>query len=95
MITTLETESGGESEGILRIEMSLPISLDELLDLRGWLDNNGWHVEVDQIDDWLNSQYLTCDTCGRTGSPDDGIGLGGPCQEPCDGVVVAVPMETS
>lgn len=30
---------------------------------------------------------LTCDTCGRVGSTDDGIEAGGPCQEPCDGTV--------
>lgn len=35
---------------------------------------------------------LTCDTCGRIGSKDDGIEPGGPCQEPCDGVVRAIPQ---
>lgn len=30
---------------------------------------------------------LTCDACGRVGNEDDGIEPGGPCQEPCDGIV--------
>jgi hypothetical protein len=32
-------------------------------------------------------EELTCDTCGRVGSRDDAIEPGGPCQEPCDGIV--------
>ena len=37
---------------------------------------------------------LTCDTCGRIGNEDDGIEPGGPCQEPCDGIVrIVFPIE--
>ena len=36
---------------------------------------------------------MTCDTCGRYGNADDGIEVGGPCQEPCDGIVRAVNEE--
>ena len=37
---------------------------------------------------------LTCDTCGRIGNEDDGIEPGGPCQEPCDGIVrIVLPIE--
>lgn len=32
---------------------------------------------------------MTCHTCGRIGNEDDGIEIGGPCQEPCPGTVVA------
>ena len=36
------------------------------------------------------SYYLTCDTCGRRGNEEDGIEAGGPCQEPCEGIVRAI-----
>lgn len=39
----------------------------------------------------MSDQQLTCDTCGRIGNRDDGIEPGGPCQEPCDGIVRAIP----
>jgi hypothetical protein len=32
---------------------------------------------------------LYCKTCGRSGNRDDGIEEGGPCQEPCDGIIRA------
>ena len=47
------TERGGESDGILRIELSLPVSVDELKSLRDWLDSQGFSPDVDQIDDYL------------------------------------------
>lgn len=34
------------------------------------------------------SYPLTCDTCGTSGTVDDGIEIGGPCQyEECDGTI--------
>ena len=45
-------------------------------------------------DAWFDDDVrMTCDTCGRYGNADDGIEVGGPCQEPCDGIVRAVNEE--
>lgn len=45
-------------------------------------------LRFSQSQDWDDpNERLTCDTCGRVGSRDDGIEPGGPCQEPCDGTV--------
>lgn len=56
MITLIEPESGGESQGILRVEISLPISPDELRSLRDWFDHTGWSIEVDQIDAYFKGE---------------------------------------
>lgn len=53
MITMIEPEPGGESHGILRVEISLPITPGELRSLRDWFALNGWSVEADQIDDYF------------------------------------------
>lgn len=53
MITKIEPERGGESEGILRIVLDMPFSPMDLQLLRIWLDENGWSIEVDQIDAFL------------------------------------------
>lgn len=53
MITLIEPERGGESEGILRVEVSLPISPEELESLCDWFDQGGWSVEVDQINNYF------------------------------------------
>lgn len=56
MITNIEPEPGGEAQGILRVEFSLPLSIDELRSLRDWFDANGWPIEVDQIDEHLQGE---------------------------------------
>jgi hypothetical protein len=56
MITTIEPERGGESEGIVRLVLDLPCSPTDLRLLRGWLDDNGWSIEADQIDSYLAGQ---------------------------------------
>ena len=53
MITCIEPERGGESEGIVRLVLDIPASPTDLLLLREWLDHNGWSIEVDQIDAYL------------------------------------------
>lgn len=53
MITLIEPERGGESEGILRVELSMPMHPDELRSLRDWLDASGWVIEVEQIDSYF------------------------------------------
>lgn len=91
MITTIGPEHGGESEGILRVDLSLPIAPHELRSLQEWFTANGWSLEADAIDDYFNSQYMQCSHCGRIGSDDDGIELGGECQdEECPGTILAV-----
>lgn len=35
------------------------------------------------------SYPLECETCGRSGTVDDAIEIGGPCQEPCTGTLKA------
>lgn len=50
MMTKIAPEPGGESQGILRVELSMPLSVDEVLSLREWLEDNGWPIECDQID---------------------------------------------
>jgi hypothetical protein len=56
MITTIEPERGGESEGIVRLVLDMPFSPMDLRLLRIWLDENGWSIEVDQIDAYLNGE---------------------------------------
>lgn len=56
MITMIQPERGGESLGILRVEITLPISPDELESLRDWFDQGGWSIEVGQIDDFLDDR---------------------------------------
>lgn len=92
MITSIGPEHGGEQEGILRVEFTLPIATDELRSLREWFNDHGWSVEADAIDDYFDSQYMQCSHCGRIGSDDDGIELGGECQDPeeCPGTILAV-----
>jgi hypothetical protein len=53
MITLIEPERGGETEGILRVEVSLPLHPSELRNLRDWFSVNGWSIEVEQIDSYL------------------------------------------
>jgi hypothetical protein len=53
MITYIGPERGGESDGILRVEFSMPLHPDELRSLRNWFDEWGWTVEVDQIDNYF------------------------------------------
>lgn len=56
MITAIGPERGGEAQGILRVEVSLPMSPDELRSLRTWFDDNGWSVEADQIDEYFRGE---------------------------------------
>lgn len=58
MITNIERERGGESEGILRVEVSLPLHPDELRSLRDWFNEHGWSVEVDQIDSFFAGEGI-------------------------------------
>ena len=58
MITLIEPEVGGESAGIVRVELSCPFSLDELRSLRGWFDEGGWSIEVDQIDGYFKGEGI-------------------------------------
>jgi hypothetical protein len=56
MITTIEPERGGESQGVLRVVMDVPFLPSELRELRDWLDERGWSVEVDQIDAYFSGE---------------------------------------
>lgn len=47
---------------------------------------------LEQVED-ESYHVLTCDECGRIGNEDDGIEIGGPCQEPCEGTVREVTNE--
>jgi hypothetical protein len=58
MITLIEPERGGEAEGILRVEVSLPLHPDELRLLRGWFQEGGWPVEVEQIDSFFAGEGI-------------------------------------
>lgn len=53
MITLIEPERGGEEQGILRVELSMPMAPAELLALRDWLVGTGWSVEAEQIDSFF------------------------------------------
>lgn len=44
--------------------------------------DDGYNMETGESD-----EALTCDSCGRIGNSEDGIEPGGPCQEPCEGIV--------
>lgn len=35
----------------------------------------------------VDNLRMTCTTCGRIGSRDDAIYIGGPCQDPCEGTI--------
>lgn len=45
--------------------------------------DDGYNMETGDCED----EALTCDECGRVGNREDGIEPGGPCQEPCEGIV--------
>lgn len=50
MIESIKPERGGEAEGILRVDISLPIAPDELAALGVWFAENGWSIEAEQIE---------------------------------------------
>ena len=56
MITTIEPERGGESQGIIRLVLDVPFSHEEVLGLRDWLASRGWSIEVEQIDEYLTNE---------------------------------------
>ena len=49
MIIKIEPERGGELDGILRVEVSLPMSRKELFDLAFFLNQMGFVDDEDQI----------------------------------------------
>jgi hypothetical protein len=62
MITKIVPERGGENAGVLRVEFSLPMVVEELRDLSEWFVVNGWSVEADQIDEFINyGRYFDAD----------------------------------
>ena len=36
----------------------------------------------------VDNLRMTCETCGRIGTRDDAIWIGGPCCEPCEGTII-------
>lgn len=97
MITHIGPESGGESQGILRVDITLPISPDELVSLHDWFRDRGWSIEQDQIDDWFDNLSFTCPKCNRIGNVDDGIDPNRPrCPDPrCAGIPRINPYEVN
>jgi hypothetical protein len=53
MITKIEPEPGGERQGVLRVELSLPMSPEDLESLCDWLDVSGFSPDVDQINSYF------------------------------------------
>ena len=53
MITKIEPERGGELDGILRVEVSLPMSRKELFDLGFFLGEMGFVDDLDQVDRYI------------------------------------------
>lgn len=72
-------EAAGEARYIQLDADSYALHFDVISD-----DGTVHHIDLNEDED---DEQLTCDTCGRVGSRDDGIEPGGPCQEPCDGTV--------
>jgi hypothetical protein len=68
--------------------------------MEAWVESEIEDGECDR-GDWLVTDFgngpvlvdthtvqMTCATCGRVGNRDDGIEIGGPCQEPCTGTII-------
>ena len=54
----------------------------------GEFERRDWTVEDLGLGPVLvDHLQMTCATCGRIGNRDDAIWIGGPCQEPCDGII--------
>jgi hypothetical protein len=61
----------------------------------GECERGDWSVEDFGLGPVLVDHLrMTCETCGRIGTRDDAIYIGGTCQDPCTGTIIRYTEET-